>query len=44
LASALSGAKDVEGRNPQERMDWEYDDNKADFKLDGPFAALKVRF
>jgi len=26
------------------RMDLEYDDNKADFKLDGPFAALKVRF
>jgi len=25
-------------------MDWEYDDNKADFKLAGPFAALKVRF
>ena len=26
------------------RMDLEYDDNKADFRLDGPFAALKVRF
>lgn len=26
------------------KMDLEYDDNKADFKLDGPFAALKVRF
>jgi len=26
------------------RMDLEYDDNKADFKLDGPFAALKARF
>jgi len=25
-------------------MDLEYDDNKADFRLDGPFAALKVRF
>jgi hypothetical protein len=26
------------------RMDSEYDDNKADFRLDGPFASLKVRF